>query len=184
MKKAIFIIAAAAVLAILASVAFLSRQTYVVELTQEQLQEQLDRGFPLEKGLLILKVRLSNPKVALKNGSDRIHFSVDAGTDIQIEGLTPRGTGTIATRIRYSPEEGAFYMSDPDLSLRVDGMKAEKTDTISEVANILIKEYAAAYPVYRLKDDDVKQNVARMVLKDVKVESGVLRLCLGLQSGD
>jgi hypothetical protein len=35
----------------------------------------------------------------------------------------------------------------------------------------------------RLKDDDIKQNVARMVLKDIKVESGVLKLYLGLPGG-
>ena len=74
-------------------------------------------------------------------------------------------------------------MSDPDLSLRLDGLSPDKTGKTNEVANILVKEYAAAYPVYRLKESDVKQNVARMVLRDVKVESGALKLYLGLSDG-
>ena len=69
MKKAVPWASGAAVLAVIAAVAFLSRQTYTVVLTQEQLQEQISRGFPLEKGILILKVRLSNPKVSLRSTS-------------------------------------------------------------------------------------------------------------------
>lgn len=180
MKKNLLPALAAVAVVAVAALIFFSRQTYVVELSRANLQEHPDRGFPPKKGVLIFTVELTEPKVTPRDGSDTIHFSVNVGTNIRIEGLTPKGTAAIETKIRYVPEAGEFYMSDPDVALNLDVMKRETLEKMNEVANLLIREHAAEHPFYRLKESDLKQNVARAVLKDVKVENGVPKLHLAL----
>ena len=52
MKKGLlFALAAAAPVAVVVAI-FLSGQTVVVELNEAELQEHLDSGFPIEKGVL------------------------------------------------------------------------------------------------------------------------------------
>ena len=178
--RRIVILAAAVAFIGLGVFTLVSRRTFVIELTQSDIQAHLDKGFPLEKGVLIFSVKLSNPKVDLTGGSDRIGFRVDVGSTLHIDGITPKGTGTILTRIRYSSDSGEFFMSDPDLELELEGVKEEKVRTVNEAANILVKEFAEKYPIYRLKETDVRQSLARTFLKDVKVEDGVLKIYLGL----
>jgi len=180
MNKTLLLVLAAVLVAALAAFIFLSQQTFVVELSQADLQEHLDSGFPLKKSILIFSVNLTEPRVTLEDGSDRIRFTVNVGTNIQVEGLTPKGTGTIETSLRYSNERGELYMSKPDVALQLEGMKKETIDKMNEIANVLIREFAAKHPVYRLKEADFKQNLARAVLKDVKVEGGALKIYLGL----
>ena len=101
-------------------------------------------------------------------------------TSIRIDGVTPRGTATVETKLRYVPERGEFYMSDPDVGLDLDSMTGENLEKINEIANVLVKEFSAQRPLYRLEESDLKQNVARAVLRDVRVEGGVLKIHLGL----
>jgi hypothetical protein len=178
-KSQLFVLAGIFALS-LAALFLLSRQTYVVELSQEQLQDKLEKGFPLKKGVLVFNLELTDPKVTLRDGSDRIHFSVNVGTNIRIDGVTPRGTAAVATRLRYVPDRGEFYMSDPDAVLDLESMTGENLEKINEIANVLLKEFSAQRPLYRLEESDLKENVARAVLRDVRVEGGVLKIHLGL----
>jgi len=180
MKKSLLFLLAGILVLALAGIFFLSRQTYVVELSQEELQEHLDKGFPLKKGVLVFNLQLTDPKVTLRNGSDRINFSVNIGTNIRIEGITPEGTAEVETSLRYVPEQGEFYMSQPDVVLHLDDMRSEHLGKMNDIANVLLKEFAAQHPLYRLKEGDLKGSVARAVLKDVKVGDGALKIHLGL----
>ena len=181
MKKGLLAALAAIVVAALAALLFLSRQTYVVELTEADLQAHLDQGFPLEKGVLIFSLQLRNPKVTLRDGSDRIHFRVDVGTSVRIDGVIPEGTAEVASPLRYVPEKGDLYLSDPDVVLHLDALEGDRLARVNEIANLLLKDFAARRPVYRLTDEDLKQSVARAVLRDVRVEGGVLQIHLGLK---
>jgi len=180
MKKPILFVLAGILALTLAGIFFLSRQTYVVELSQEELQRHLEKGFPLTKGVLVFNLQLTDPKVALRDGSDRIHFSVKVGTNLRIQGITPEGTAEVETGLRYEPERGELYMSQPDVILHLDAMKSEHLERMNEIANVLLREFAAEQPLYRLKEADLKQSVAKAVLKDVRVEGGVMKIHLGL----
>lgn len=180
MNRSLLFVLAGILALTLAGFFFLSRQTYVIELSQEELQAHLDKGFPLKKGVLIFNLQLTDPKVTLKNGSDRIHFSMNVGTNIRIDGITPKGTAAVVTRLRYVPEQGEFYLSDPEVALHLDSMTGDNLVKMNEIANVLLKEFSAQRPLYRLKDSDLKQGVARAILKDVRVEGGALKIHLGL----
>jgi hypothetical protein len=180
MKKPLLFVLAGILALSLAAIFLLSRQTYVVELSQEQLQEHLEKGFPLEKGVLVFTLQLTDPKVTLRNGSDRIHFSMKIDTGIRIDGVTPRGTAAVETKLRYVPDRGEFYMSDPDVVLDLDSMTGGNLEKINEIANVLVKEFSEQHPLYRLQESDLKQNVARAVVRDIRVEGGALKIHLGL----
>lgn len=59
MKKNLLPALAAAAVVAVGALIFFSRQTYVVELSQADLQEHLDRGFSLKKGVLKLHPALT-----------------------------------------------------------------------------------------------------------------------------
>ena len=176
---------AAVLLAILAVAGFIAYQalkgkTILIALTQSEIQAALDKRFPVEKGALIFKVRFSDPVVRLRHGSEKIHFEVSAGTNFTVADLTPEGRGLIEAGIGYRPEEGEFILLDPELDLQIKGLSEEKNRKIVEVSNLILSSYVSEFPVYRLSRADVKQNMARLVLRDVRVDSGVLKITLGL----
>ncbi|MDB4387553.1 DUF1439 domain-containing protein [Akkermansiaceae bacterium] len=47
-------------------------------------------------------------------------------------------------------------------------------------ASLLVKQFMNDQAVYRLKDEDVKEQAAAYLLKDVSVENGLLKVRLGL----
>lgn len=84
-------------------------------------------------------------------------------------------------KVRYSPEQGAFYVEDPRVrTLKIDRLPdpwAGKTRAATEWA---MKELLRERPVYTLRPTDVKQAAAKLLLKDVRVAGGKLRVTLGL----
>ena len=72
------VIVGVALLALVATATYvLKGQTYVIELTEQQIQEKLDARFPMEKShLRILVLTLSQPGVRLVEGSDRVTFGM------------------------------------------------------------------------------------------------------------
>lgn len=179
MKKAAVLLAVLAVAALMAYQA-LKGKTILIALTQSEIQTALDKRFPVEKGALIFKVRFSDPVVQLQHGSDKIHFEISAAADFSINEVTPESRGLIEAGIGYRPKDGEFILLDPRLDLNVEGLSEEKNRKIVEVSNLILSSYVSEYPVYRLSRADVKQNMARLVLRDVRVDGGVLKITLGL----
>ncbi|MDH5731384.1 MAG: hypothetical protein OEZ58_20555, partial [Gammaproteobacteria bacterium] len=49
--------------------------SYMIEITEKELQENLATMMPLEKTKMFIKVTLTHPMVELLEGDDRINFS-------------------------------------------------------------------------------------------------------------
>ncbi|MCK4341038.1 MAG: DUF1439 domain-containing protein [Phycisphaerae bacterium] len=183
-KRITVIVLALLILSVAAGLFIMRGKRFVVELTEGQIQEKLDARFPVEKSyLLIFVLTLSDPKVVLEEGADRLSFGLNATLNIKIgdEEKPLSGTGLVSTGIRYNPDDYSFYLTDPKIEqLAIQGIPIEYTDKVNEVAKKLALERINNYPVYQLKDDDIKQAAARLILQDLIVKEGKLVITLGL----
>ena len=160
----------------------ITREGVVVELTPGEIQEKLDKAFPItEKYLMVFKLTLADPEVELTDGSDRIGFGLSARTNVRVDGDDVTGRAKMTAGLRYDPDKGALFLADP----RVEGLKLtmlpEKyEDDVLVSANLAAKKFLKEYELYKLDKADFKQAMAKMVLKDVVVRDGVLKMIFGL----
>ncbi|KPV41941.1 hypothetical protein AN478_00140 [Thiohalorhabdus denitrificans] len=163
---------------------YFSAGGYVVRLTEPEIQKKLDEQLPLTKTyLVIIQVTLNNPKIDLVEGSDRIRAGMDVEFNITgYQGSKPlEGTVYASSGITYRAEKGQFYLSDPVIeNLEAQGLPEEYMGKAKKALSEALAEYYKDQPIYTLDPDDTRQAVARMVLKDVRVEDKQLLLTLGI----
>ena len=181
-RKVLLGIGGALVVAVALAAGLLWKREYVLELDQAQLQKSLDAAFPVEKTyLVIIKIDLSDPAVALHESSDRIRFAVSVGVGVPGINGRLRGRAELSGRIRYEPDHGAFYAEEPTVEqLSVHGLPDRYVDKTRGAVAWAVKGVLESRPVYTLKTGDVRQSAARLLLKDVRVSGGKLRLRLGV----
>lgn len=156
----------------------------VVSLGQAELQQAIRLGFPVEKtALAVVQVRLSDPVVTLRESSDRIELAVRVEAGLKDLGRPSRGTADVSCRIRFEPSEGSFYADDPRVErLSLDGHPEGLVEKSSGAVTWILQGLLARRPIYTLKSVDTARSVARLVLKDVRVRDGKLRLALGVDA--
>lgn len=173
------------VLAIAAGAYFyVSSQEYIVRIPEEQLLEKLQENLPISKSyFFIFQVTLDKPRVELTNGSDRINAGLDVILNIKLGSEEKPLSGSLdaSGTIRYEPESGQFYLSDPIVEqLSIQGIPEKYIGKATAVMGKALAEYYADHPIYTLKADGIKQGAAKLVLKSVLVENQALALVLGL----
>ncbi len=167
----------------LAAVVFLAiraRQTDITLIfTREDLQQRLAAKFPFDQRLLFITVTYSNPRVLLNDGSDRVGLELDAAAKLSGDNLA-KGHVAGDWQVRYEPAEGAFYFDNPKISrFEIEGLTPGTQEQVARVAKPLIEEYLRRVPVYHLKSGDIRQDLARTVLKSVFIKQGKLLIVVG-----
>jgi hypothetical protein len=165
-----------------ATVWLLWGREWVIRIPEAQIQEALDRRFPvLRRHLLIFTIRYQNPKVALAEGSDRLRASVDAETLFAVNERPFTGAAVVSGDLEYHPATGEFRLREAKVErFAVGGLPEKYTTLVAQVGTGLLQDHLDRSPVYRLKPTDVKQAAARLALKRVVVRNGHLEVTLGL----
>jgi len=160
---------------------FLTRD-YTVEIRQDQLQKVLDNQFPISDTYLkVFTLTLADPKLELRRNTDRVFFSIRAQTNIPVDDEDLHGDATVSGRIRYAPEEGAFYLAEIrverlHLSHKEESYGATMRLALSVILNQLFKDN----PVYMLDLSDRAQSLAKRAIKEIAVSDGKVRITVGL----
>lgn len=181
MTKAIYL---TVVLASLGMFQHCSEKEYEIRFTESQLQDRLSERLPVSiTYFVVVELILDNPRLALKNGSNR----VNAGLDIRLiihYGSDPRpldGTIDVSGGIRYQSDTGQFFLTDPMVEhFAVPGLPDDKADKIDQALTRALTEYYSERPIYTLNAGELNQAVTRMVLKRVIVENRELVVTLGI----
>lgn len=153
--------------------------SYNIEITEDELQEKVDEIMPLKKSKLFMTVILSEPDIKLTEGDDEI------GIFSLIEVITPVGIGKgktyITGTISYDPEKAAFFYKKPKIAtLEIDKVPKKYIPKVKKIAEKLARKILEKKPVYKLKDDSLKQKLAKSMLKSVSVKDNVLLLELSV----
>lgn len=163
-------------------------ERYELTLSQEQLLEKLSAKFPFEKSYLFLvTLRFENPRLELEENSDRIRFGCDLTLNLPIDtgggghSGPLQGSTTVSGKLRYAAEDGTFYLDDPLVEqLVVTGIPEKWMKKVRSSAEKAVSEFLKRAPLYRLKEHDIKQSAARLVLQAVTVKEKHLVVTLGV----
>jgi hypothetical protein len=148
--------------------------SYTLEITEDELQSKVTAMMPMEKNKFFMTVVLSNPDVDLAVGNNEIgifsHVDVVAPGGIKGTGRT-KMTGTLS----YDSEKKEFFFKNPKIvSLEADNMPPAFITKAKEIAQIAVSNFLSTRPVYKLSDENLKDKLAKAVLKSVKVENNLL----------
>lgn len=183
-KAAIAILFFAAITAIGGALYYYAHREYVFRFSEAQLQEKLSAKLPLTKTyLFIFQVTLDHPRVNLVNGTDRVKAGLDVLLNIRLgnEQKPLGGTLDVSGGVKYVPERGEFFLSDPIVEhLTVQGIPDKYTEKVNSIMAAALTGYFADHPIYTLKAEDTKQAAAKLVLKNVTVENQELVVILGI----
>jgi len=163
---------------------YFSGRGYTIKLSESDIKEKIEKKLPITKRfLLIFQVTLDNPRVQLKDGSDKINIGLDAVLNISLDNNTIPVGGTIdlSGGIRYLPELGQFFLTDPVIeNLTIQGLPDKHTNRANKVLTAALSEHYRTHPIYTLKATDTKQAAAKMVLKNVTITNRELHITLGI----
>jgi len=153
---------------------------YTLEFTQPELQEKISAMMPVTKQTMLATVVVDNAKLELIEGSDKLAIAAQLNAKI-LGNLNASGDMKIQGTLSYNAKEGAFYLKNPEIiELNINEIPPRFHDQIKQLAQKGVAKKLSKQPVYKLKDDDTKQSLAKSMLKSLQVKNKTLIATLGL----
>lgn len=145
-----------------------------IEISQAEIQSRLETQFPFQKCFIVCLI-LSEPKVSLNEGSDRIHFV----TNLMLESGQRKMPGqmSFSGKLRYEREAGKFFFDAIEVQdLNLAGIPPEFAEIVKVRGPGIAAAMLSDRPIYTLDNNTLKGSMARLAIKDVKVVGGKLRV--------
>jgi hypothetical protein len=161
---------------------YLAAKTYEIRISQAQLEQKLAERLPLTQRYPLVSVTLGQPRVHLNEDSERVDFGLNMTVNTNTSGSQLLGAQIdVSASLRYDAERGAIFLDQPVMGkLVVQGLDERRTAMAQVALEAAMASFLAQQPVYTLNASDTRQRVARMAVRDIKVENGVVVLILGL----
>lgn len=153
--------------------------SYTVAITEPELQEKVLKIMPLVKKKFFVTVTLSEPKVDLQTENNNITVF------LRIEVTAPggiKGTGKlkVSGSLLYEPNNYEFFLKDPVLNnIVIDKVPDKYMPKIKSMSQQMVTKVLAKKPIYKLKDDNLKHQLAKSLLQSITVKDKTLYLVLG-----
>jgi hypothetical protein len=155
-------------------------RSLTVEIAPESIQQRLDAKFPVQQPLLFGTVTFDNPKVVLREGSDRL--GIELQVKLQVP-LLPAANGSLSASGRplYRADQKAFYLQGATIDrLDIVGLPPAEAEKLRGPAEIVARAVLDSFPVYELEQRNWKEATAEHTLKSVSVRNGKLLATLSL----
>jgi len=153
-----------------------NKSPLVIKLSEEKLQKAVDKKFPYKKSALVAKIELTDPKLTIKE--DQLFIDVSFNGNALTKSI--QGKLNVSGKVAYKQEKKAFYMKDFHINkVDLENIEGSQKDRVVKMLEKAVAAYLASFPVYELKKSKYKQNLARMLLQDVKTEGNQLVVTLG-----
>jgi hypothetical protein len=146
-----------------------------VDLSQQEIQAQLDPRFPAEKCFLGACLALRDPQVRFDEGPDRLGFS--AGFVATLGKRKMPGTTTFTGRPRYDRATASFYLDDVQVSeFQMTGNAPDFDEVVRVRGPKVMEAILRNVPIYKLNSDGKHGALAKLALRSVQVVDGKLRI--------
>ncbi|MEN8695566.1 MAG: DUF1439 domain-containing protein [Akkermansiaceae bacterium] len=161
-----------------------SEDGIVLTFTETQIEERLDKKFPITENFkeplpVPLPVTVQAPEIFFIPDSDRLRAKITAEIDAILRKY--EATATFSCGIRYEPSDHSLRLIDPVVEeIETSKLPKKYQEAVNLLATLLAQRYLNDQPVYKLKDTDVKDRTAKLLLKGVEVKDGLLVVKLGL----
>ena len=155
----------------IANVAALS---FNVEMDQATLQDGLSRAFPVQRDEAFVSVKLSQPQVMLKEGSDRIGLRTTTTVSFPVNN-TISGNAYIDGKPRYDQKTNAFYLQEATVhEMNIGGLPDSVRQEVLRIATVLIRSFLDKQPLYVFRDDNPAISMIKKQISRVEVRNGKL----------
>lgn len=146
-----------------------------ITVTEQKIQKVLDKKFPYKKDLVVAKIMAYDPHVHIKGHTIYVDVSFSGG----ILSKSVEGTLKVAGYIHYKQETKAFYLKDfAIIKLNLSKGEGKQKNRVVSALNKFLPAYLHSFPVYKLNSKKYKQNLARMLLKNIKASEQSLIITL------
>ncbi len=160
-------------------VAFFSLRgfTTTVELSKDDLQSRVEK-FVSENGQIGSTLEFTNPKVMLEEEGNRVGLEVDVWASAY--GKEGSGSLTASGSLTYKPEDGTFYISELKISkISIDKVPQFAMGMVTSFVQDGLNKLMPSIGVYTLKEGDLKQRAAKLMLQKVEVKPGKVVATIG-----
>ena len=146
----------------------------VLEFTQADLQARVGPQFPMQRNLLGIAVTFADPLVLLSETENRIGVELTVSVAVS-ETIKGRGRGMTDGVLVYKPAAGQFVLTEPRLrNLKVENIPQEQQARVRETIDWVARNALAEIVVYQLTDKDLREKMAKRMLRSVEVKNGKL----------
>ncbi len=153
---------------------------YTLELSKAELEHYAQAYFPVTQQTPFSRVRYSSPKVVLDEKTNRIGLEVTVHAEMPGM-MAIAGRGQIDGQLEYRQQSHQFYLHDPKLkNVRFANTSYELANSIQQLVNSMSQQTLPMIFVYELTDHDLRQKMAKSVLKSATVQQGKLHLEMDL----
>ena len=129
-----------------------------VEVTQTQLQQLMERQFPIERRYLeLLDVRIAAPQLALRPAENRLATEVEVRVTDRIFKVEHRGSIALNYGLRFEPGDNSIRLTNVRVDrLDVDGAPALLRQQLDRAAVQWAEQSLNERPLYTLRPKDVE----------------------------
>ena len=151
-----------------------------IRFSRSQLQQELNARLPVTQGNDLFTVTLSDPFLTLLSDEQRLSIRTRIAVTTGF-GYSGQGLVSVDGKLRYQRADHSFYVDEPRITgLQIDGLAPALQPQLQNLAQNLLAPALTGQPVYTLKETDMQEALARMMLKSLHIEpdSVVARLSL------
>lgn len=130
-----------------------------VEIPLARLQESIAGRFPFNNRFLeLLDIRVTNPRVTLQPGTNRILTSMDASVAPPLTNRTWNGNFAVSGQLRVDPSRNALVLAEPRVeTFNVHGLDPLYANQITRVGSLLAEQILKDVPLYTFRPEDFRQ---------------------------
>ena len=154
--------------------------SYTVKISEAELQKKVVAMMPIEKKQLFFTVTFSKPEIELIDGKNEIGLF----THIQVFsklGIKGSGRAKITGSLSYKPETSEFFFRNATIErLEIDKVSQKYNQQIKALIQQLGAKVLEKQAIYKLKNSDLKQKLAKSVLQSISVKDKKLLLELSV----
>lgn len=132
--------------------------TRTVEVSQMQLQQWVERQFPLDNRLLeLLDVRLATPRLALRPETNRIATEFEVTVSDRVFKSPHRGALAIDYALRFETSDNTVRATNVRIErVEIDGAPALLQRQLDRIALRLAEQALDERPIYTLRPKDLE----------------------------
>jgi hypothetical protein len=135
---------------------------------------------PIQKSKFLLKVVLSDPKVSLVKDSNEVAISSPIYVTAPA-GIKGSGSAKLQGSISYEAKSGEFFLKNPKIvEFQVNTLPQKYQQQAKLVVQAATENVLAKRSIYQFKDENLKQKLAKSILKSVTVKDQTMWIELGV----
>ena len=129
-----------------------------VEVSQAQMQQWIDRQFPLDNRLLeVFDVTVNAPRISLRPETDRLATTVEIVVSDRLLRRPHRGTLFVEHGVRYEPTDNTLRLDRVRLErFELDGAPTAAPEPFDRLARQLAERVLSDRVIYTLRPKDVE----------------------------